>query len=98
MLLNYMGHETRTAFAGHAALAAAAEYRPDAVLMDIGLPEMDGYEVCRRIRSEPWGRDMVLIALTGWGHEEDKRRAREAGFDDHLTKPADLDELRRVLA
>jgi PAS domain S-box-containing protein len=98
MLLNYMGHETRTAFAGHAALAAAAEYRPDAVLMDIGLPEIDGYEVCRRIRSQPWGRNMVLVAVTGWGHDEDKQRAREAGFDDHLTKPADLDELRRVLA
>jgi DNA-binding response OmpR family regulator len=66
----------------------AGEFRPAVALLDIGLPKLDGYEVCRRIREQPWGKEMVLIALTGWGQEEeDRRRSHEAGFDHHLVKP-----------
>jgi DNA-binding response OmpR family regulator len=66
--------------------------------MDIGLPKLNGYEACRRIREQSWGKSMILVALTGWGQEEDRQRSREAGFDDHLVKPLDLDALMRVLA
>ena len=68
------------------------------VLLDIGLPRLNGYEAAGRIREQPWGRDMVLVALTGWGQEEDKRRAREAGFDHHLTKPVDPAALEKLLS
>ena len=79
-------------------LEAAAEFRPDVVLLDIGLPGMDGYEVARRLRRTPRPAAAVLVALTGWGQEEDRRRSREAGFDHHLVKPVDPDALNRVLA
>ena len=72
--------------------------RPEAVLLDIGMPKLNGYEVCRRIRKEEWGKDMFLVALTGWGQEEDRRRTDEAGFDAHLVKPVDPDELVKLLA
>ena len=68
------------------------------VLLDIGLPKLNGYEACRRIREQPWGKSMVLVALTGWGQEEDRQKSKEAGFDGHLVKPVDLDALMRVLA
>jgi CheY-like chemotaxis protein len=67
------------------------------VLLDLGMPDMDGYEVARRMRGEAWGRNAVLIAITGWGQEEHRRRSREAGFDRHMTKPADPDALRAAL-
>ena len=67
------------------------------VLLDIGLPKLNGYEACRRIREQPWGKSMVLVALTGWGQEEDRQKSREAGFDAHMVKPVDLDALMRVL-
>ena len=93
MLLQLDGHETHTAHDGVEAVDAAERLRPDVVLLDIGLPRLNGYEVCRRIREQPWGKDMVLVALTGWGQEEDRQRSREAGFDAHMVKPVDHDVL-----
>ncbi len=93
-----MGHELRTAHDGLEAVEAAASFRPDVVLLDIGLPKLSGYDACRRIREQPWGESMVLIAQTGWGQEEDKCRAREAGFNFHMVKPVDPAALERLLA
>jgi CheY-like chemotaxis protein len=73
-------------------------FHPDVVLMDIGLPKLNGFEAATRMRQQPGGRRMVLIALTGWGQEEDRRRSKEAGFDHHLTKPVDLSILQELLA
>jgi CheY-like chemotaxis protein len=97
-LLRLGGHEVCTAHDGEEAVAAADAFRPEVVLLDIGLPRLDGFEAARRIRAQPWGRQIRLIALTGWGQDEDRRRSKEAGFDDHLVKPVDLDELRGLLA
>jgi PAS domain S-box-containing protein len=98
MVLSMAGHEVRTAYDGVEAVRTAANYRPDLVLLDIGLPKQNGYEAARQIRQEPWGKDMFLVALTGWGQEEDKRRATEAGFNHHLTKPIDPAVLEGLLA
>ena len=98
MLLDLLGHEVRTAYSGKQALAAAEEFRPQLVMMDIGMPEMDGYEVARHIRQQPWGRDMVLVAITGWGQDEDRLRAEAAGFDHHRAKPVELDALDPIVA
>jgi PAS domain S-box-containing protein len=98
LLLEVTGYETRTAHDGLEALQAAETYRPGVMLLDIGMPKINGYEVARRIREQPWGKDMLLVAITGWGQEEDKRRAREAGFDHHLTKPVSLADLEDLLA
>ncbi|HLX06912.1 MAG TPA: ATP-binding protein [Thermoanaerobaculia bacterium] len=98
MLLRMMGNEVRTAHDGLEAVAAAAAFRPDVVLLDIGLPKVNGYEAARRIRQQEGGAKLVLIAITGWGQEEDRRRSREAGFDHHLTKPVDFADLRKLLA
>jgi PAS domain S-box-containing protein len=98
MLLQVFGHDVRTAYAGDDAIDVAGRHRPDVILLDIGMPKLDGYEACRRIRSEPWGRRMYIIALTGWGQEDDRRRAVEAGFDHHLVKPVDPDDLTELLA
>lgn len=89
MFLQIGGHDVRTAYDGEEAVTAAETFRPEVVLLDIGMPKLNGYEACRRIRDSDWGRDMILIAQTGWGQEEDKRRTREAGFDGHLVKPVD---------
>lgn len=89
ILLQISGHEVFTAADGAEAFEMADKHRPEVALLDIGMPRMDGYEVARRIRAEPWGRFMVLVALTGWGRENDRRRSREAGFDSHLVKPFD---------
>jgi PAS domain S-box-containing protein len=97
-MLELMGHETRTAHDGLEALAAAAAFRPDLILLDLGMPKLDGYETSRRIRQEPWGARTVLVALTGWGQEEDRRRSRDAGFDEHLVKPVELAALEKLLA
>ena len=86
-LLELCGHHVQTAYTGRNALELAETFRPHALLLDIGLPDFDGYQLAKRIRSAPWGGPIVLIALTGWGQEEDRRRAFEAGFDYHLTKP-----------
>lgn len=97
MALEMDGHEVSTAHSGAAALDAIAAYRPDAVLLDIGMPGMDGYEVARRLRQEPALCQVTLVALTGYGQDEDRERTRSAGFDYHLVKPVDMDALREVL-
>jgi PAS domain S-box-containing protein len=98
MLFRLAGHEVRVAHDGLEAVAAAAELRPDAVVLDIGLPKLDGYAVAARIRGEEWGRKTTLIAVTGWGQEEDKERSRVAGFDHHLVKPVDPTALIKLLS
>ena len=98
MMLTMMGHDIQKAYDGLEAVQAAAAFRPDVVLLDIGLPKMNGYEAARHIREQPWGRPMTLIAVTGWGQEEDRRRALEAGCDEHLTKPVDPAALEKLLA
>jgi PAS domain S-box-containing protein len=97
-LLSLDGHEIRVANDGEQALAEAERFRPQVALLDIGMPKKNGYEVARAIRDAPWGRDILLVAVTGWGQTEDKRRAKEAGFDRHFTKPLDLDALSAFLA
>lgn len=98
MLLKVIGHEVRTAHDGEAAVTAAEEYQPRLVLMDLGMPEVDGYEAARRMRAQPWGANLFLVALTGWGAEVDRQRTREAGFDRHLVKPVDLDAITKLVA
>ena len=98
MLLDEIGHETHLAHDGLEALAAAERIRPDVVLLDIGLPKLNGYEVCRRIREHTWGEALMMVALTGWGQDEDRQRSFEAGFDTHLVKPVDHAVLMRLLA
>jgi PAS domain S-box-containing protein len=97
-LLELDGHEISVAHDGRVALAAAEAFRPHVALLDIGMPKVNGYEVARQIRAEPWGKAVILVAVTGWGQTEDKRRALEAGFDHHFTKPLDLDALGALLA
>jgi PAS domain S-box-containing protein len=98
MMLRLAGHDVQTAHDGLEAVQAAAAFRPDVVLLDIGMPKMNGYEAARHIRQQSWGKDMLLVALTGWGQEEDKRQTFEAGFDRHLTKPVDPAALEKLLA
>lgn len=98
MLLKLTGHETHTAYDGLEAVESAATLRPDVVLLDIGLPKLNGYEAARQIRQQPWGKGMVLVALTGWGQAEDRQRSEQVGFDAHMVKPVDLDALRSLLA
>jgi two-component system, chemotaxis family, CheB/CheR fusion protein len=98
MLLTSVGEgDVRTAFSGEEALKLGPHLCPDVVLLDLGMPGMDGYEVARRIRREPWGRDILLVALTGWGLDQHRNQTKEAGFDRHLTKPAELEALLAVL-
>jgi signal transduction histidine kinase/CheY-like chemotaxis protein len=96
--LQLAGHDVRTARNGAEALAIAGEFKPQIVLLDLGMPKMDGYETAREIRKRPWGKHARLIALTGWGQEEDRRRTHEAGFDRHLVKPVAEPELFEALA
>ena len=98
LLLRVGGHEVRTAYDGPEALEAARAFRPHIVFLDIGLPGMDGYEVARRLRKEPGMEKGLLVALTGYGQEEDRRKAMEAGFNVHLVKPADIDTLQNIVA
>ena len=97
-LLRQQGHLVETAIDGEAAYAAAERFRPEVVLLDIGMPNLNGYDACRRLRAFDWGHEMAIVALTGWGQEEDRRRSRAAGFDHHLVKPIDPAELTRFLA
>ena len=97
-LLGASGYAVTTAYDGLAAVAAAACERPQIVLLDLGMPKLDGYSACRRIREQPWGRAMRIIALTGWGQADDRRRIQEAGFDLHLVKPIELSVLLGLLA
>ena len=97
-LLRITGNETHIAADGVEAVEAAGRLLPDVVLLDIGLPRLNGYDACRRIRAENWGKSLVMVALTGWGQEEDRARSREAGFDGHLVKPVDYRALMELLA
>jgi CheY-like chemotaxis protein len=97
ILVGMLGHEVCEARDGVEAIEATERFEPDVVLMDIGMPRLNGYEAARRIRQEPWGLDVLLVATTGWGQEEDRRRTREAGFDHHLVKPVELSQLQAVL-
>jgi len=89
MLFQMMGHDVRSALNGLEAVDVAANFRPDLIVLDIGMPGLDGYEVCRRIRQQPWAQAVVIAALTGWTRDEDKDRSQEAGFDHYLVKPID---------
>ena len=97
MLLEITGNKTYMAHDGIEAIEAIKEHRPELVLLDIGLPKLDGHEVCRHVRQQPWGKDIVMIALTGWGQEDDRRKSEEAGFNGHLVKPVDYDTLLELL-
>jgi len=98
ILLEMLGHEVRVMYDGAAAIAAAGDFKPEVVLLDIGLPGIDGYQVARALRAEPATAGALLIALTGYGQESDRQRTRDAGFDHHLVKPASLDDIERVIA
>jgi PAS domain S-box-containing protein len=98
LLLKSLGNDVRTASDGWQALELAASFRPDIVLLDLGMPGLNGYETASRIRAEPWGKGMTRVALTGWGQEEDKRRTRAAGFDHHFVKPIEPEALQNLLA
>ncbi|WP_309007557.1 ATP-binding protein [Pelagicoccus sp. SDUM812005] len=97
LVVKMFGNEVRLAGDGQEAIEVAAEFRPNVVLMDLGMPKMNGYEAARHIRQQPWGKEMMLVALTGWGQEEDRRKTKEAGFDHHLVKPAEPAEVQRLL-
>jgi PAS domain S-box-containing protein len=97
VMLRMLGHEVTTAFDGLEALQRAEEFRPEVIVLDVGMPKLDGYETARRIRQQSWGRDVVLIAVTGWGNEKDKTESAEAGFDIHLVKPVDADTILNSL-
>jgi len=96
LILQLDGHNVRTVYNGADALIVAEQFRPHAVLLDIGMPQLNGYEVAQRLRKEPWGRNMMLIAQTGWGQEEDIRQCHEAGFNHHFTKPIDFQKLKEL--
>jgi len=98
MLLRLLGHEVSTAHDGPSALSSANRHRPEIVLMDIGSPGMNGYDVAREIRASPDLNAMRLIAITGYGQDGDRRRALDAGFDDHVVKPVQLDTLTELMA
>jgi len=98
MILEMSGHEVRVVHDGRSALSVAHSFQPDVVLLDIGMPQLSGYEVARALRKQPWGNRLTLIALTGWGQDGDRQQAVDAGFDRHLTKPVDLDALDRLLS
>ena len=98
MVLSTMGHEVQTAHDGLEAIGAAAAFKPDLILLDIGLPKLDGFEVARRIRAQEGGGDVLLVALTGWGQDADRQRSLEAGFDEHMTKPVEFRALEELLA
>ncbi len=97
MMLEIMGNETQTAHDGLEALEIAESFAPDLVMLDIGMPKLNGYETARRIRQQPWGRGMKLVALTGWGQDEDRRKSEEAGFNSHMVKPIDPTALDQLL-
>ncbi len=97
MMLRMLGNEVTTAHDGLEAVAAAAAFRPDIILMDIGLPRLNGLDAARQIRKQPWGQGITIVALTGWGQENDRELSRKAGCDAHLVKPVELSALRQLL-
>ena len=98
MMLSIMGHETRTAHDGESAVTSAEAFLPDVVLLDIGLPKLNGYEVAQRIRENTWGKSMFLIAVTGWGQDEDRQRSSEVGLNLHMVKPVEPSALEKLLS
>jgi CheY-like chemotaxis protein len=98
MMIRLLGHDARAVFDGTSAIQIAPAFRPDVVLLDIGMPGLDGHTVARRLREDEATRGAYLVALSGWGQVEDRTRSREAGFDEHLVKPADPHQLERLLA
>jgi CheY-like chemotaxis protein len=97
MLLKLSGHEVLTANSGLEAVRVVPEFEPQVVLLDLGMPDMDGYEVCHMLRQLPGGEQLTIIAATGWGQEEDRRKTKEAGFNMHMVKPLDTEMLRTTL-
>nr|WP_295924321.1 response regulator [uncultured Dyadobacter sp.] len=97
MLLKLKGFQVHTRNSGQSGIEAAQELSPRAILLDLGMPGMDGYETCRLIRQQTWGQTVVVIALSGYGQQEDHQRTKEMGFDEHLVKPVDLNELTNLL-
>ena len=97
MVVEAGGHHVRKAFDGRSAISAALEYQPHLILLDVGMPDMNGMEVAQELRRHPEMSGTRIVALTGWGQAEDRRRTAEAGFDDHLTKPADPSQIQRIL-
>jgi PAS domain S-box-containing protein len=98
MLLRMLGHEVATSNDGESALGAAEQFRPDVAILDIGLPKINGYDLAKQMREKAWARDIVLVALTGWGQQEHRRRSAESGFNHHLTKPVELEVLQQILS
>ena len=98
LLFQMMGHDVRAAQSGLAAIDVAAEFRPDLIVLDIGMPGLDGYEVCRRIRQHDWAQTIVIAALTGWSRDEDRDRSEQAGFNHFLVKPVDPKALEELIA
>jgi CheY-like chemotaxis protein len=98
MMLSIMGHETRTAHDGESAVITAETFLPEVILLDIGLPKLNGYEVAQRIREKSWGTSMYLIAVTGWGQDEDRQRSTEVGLNLHMVKPVEPSALEKLLA
>ena len=97
LLLQAKGHETRVSTDGEEAIHVADDFRPTCVVLDLGLPRMDGYEVARRLRERPYGEELVLVALTGWAGRDVRTKAADAGFDYHLVKPVNWEELERIV-
>ena len=98
LLLSRLGNEVEKAFDGHEAIAAAEKFRPELVIMDLGMPGLSGYDAAREIRLRPWAKDLFMVAATGWGQAEDRRKTSEAGFNRHLVKPVGLEEFEKILA
>src|SRR6187549_2698039 len=98
MMLSIMGHDTRTAHDGESAVETAESFLPEVVLLDIGLPKLNGYEVAQRIRENAWGKSMFLIAVTGWGQDEDRERSSEVGLNVHMVKPVEPAALEKLLS
>ena len=98
MMLSIMGHDTRTANDGESAVTTAESFLPEVVLLDIGLPKLNGYEVAQHIRANTWGHSMYLIAVTGWGQEEDRQRSSEVGLNAHMVKPVEPGALEQLLS
>ena len=98
MMLTLLGSEVRTAHDGVEALAAAEAFRPQLILMDVGMPRLNGLDATRKIRERPWSAGVKIVAITGWGQDADRQRSREAGCDGHLVKPIELRDLERLLA
>lgn len=97
ILLGLLGNEVATAVDGIDAVTTAERFRPDVILMDIGLPKLDGHSATRRIREEPWGKDIIIVAVTGWGQDVDRAKSSAAGCDAHLVKPIEFSELDAIL-